>query len=105
MSNVLDNILDTINVMSTANIITKVNNNTFIVVLRILLLVILKNIVNTKIRVGNLPLQGINELVSIAINLSLLESIILAPVTPTSLHPIHIHIVRACLPQVPFFSK
>ena len=37
--------------------------------------------------------------VSIAINLSFLESIILVPVTPTALQPIPIHMVKACLPQ------
>ena len=51
------------------------------------------------IRNGNLPLHGTKLLVRIAINLSLGESIILAPVTPTALHPNPIHIVRACFPQ------
>ena len=45
------------------------------------------------------------EFVKMDINLSLFESIILAPVTPTALHPIPIHIVSACFPHVPFFSK
>src|SRR5699024_658993 len=58
-----------------------------------------KKTVIIAIKLGNFPLQGINILVSIAINLSLLESIILAPVTPTALQPIPIHIVSACFPQ------
>ena len=50
------------------------------------------------ISVGNLPLQGTREIVSMAISRSLGESIILAPVTPAALHPRPIHIVRHCLP-------
>ena len=52
-----------------------------------------------EIKVGNFPLQGINIFVIIAIILSLFESIILAPVTPTALQPIPIHIVSACFPH------
>ena len=50
------------------------------------------------IKKGNLPLQGINAFVSIAISFSLGESIILQPVTPAALHPNPMHIVSACLP-------
>lgn len=39
------------------------------------------------IKNGKRPLQGTKLLVSIAINLSLGESIILAPTTPAALHP------------------
>ena len=58
-----------------------------------------KNIVIIAIREGNLPLQGTNEFVKIATNLSLFESIILVLVTPTALHPNPIHILSDCLPH------
>ena len=58
----------------------------------------MKNIVEIAIKVGNRPLQGTNVFVSIAINLSLGESIILHPITPQALHPKPIHIVKHCLP-------
>ena len=61
------------------------------------------NMVIIAIIVGNLPLHGTNTLVKIAINLSLLESIILVPVTPTALQPNPIHIVRDCFPQAQHF--
>ena len=61
------------------------------------------NIVIIDIIVGNLPLQGTNTFVNMAINRSLFESIILAPVTPTALQPNPIHIVRACLPHALHF--
>ena len=64
-----------------------------------------KNIDMTAIKKGNLPLQGVRELVITAIARSLGESIILAPVTPTALHPSPIHVVSACLPQALHFSK
>ena len=48
-------------------------------------------------------LHGTKLLVKIAINLSLGESIILAPLTPTALHPNPMHIVNACLPQAQHF--
>lgn len=57
-----------------------------------------KNIVISVIIVGNLPLHGMKLLVSIAISLSLFESIILAPTTPQALHPNPIHIVKDCFP-------
>ena len=68
----------------------------------------LENIINIVIReisVGNLPLQGTKQLVSIAINRSRGESIILQPVTPTALQPNPIHIVSACFPQAEHFLK
>ena len=58
-----------------------------------------KKALDSDIKIGNLPLQGTKQFVKIAINLSLFESIILAPVTPTALHPNPIHIVNACFPQ------
>ena len=54
---------------------------------------------------GNLPLQGTKVLVRIAINLSLLESIIRVPITPVALQPKPIHIVRLCLPWQPHRLK
>lgn len=65
----------------------------------------IKNIVIREIRVGKRPLQGTKVFVRIAIRRSLLESIILAPVTPTALQPKPIHIVRACFPQAEHFLK
>ena len=57
-----------------------------------------KNMVIKAINPGNLPLQGTNAFVKIAINLSLGESIILQPTTPQALQPNPIHIERACFP-------
>ena len=68
-----------------------------------LLIADVKNIVDIAINVGNLPLQGIKVFVSIAINLSLGESIILHPITPHALHPNPMHIVRHCFPWVLHF--
>ena len=48
---------------------------------------------------GKRPLQGIKEFVKIDIDLDTLFSIIRVPITPTTLHPKPIAIVRACLPQ------
>ena len=50
-------------------------------------------------------MQGVRELVMIAIERSRGESIILAPVTPTALHPSPIQVVKACLPHALHFSK
>ena len=103
---VFDRILETSNVI---NIPSKITPNTVIVAIMEepmsddstlfplitapaikMLAIVIKN--------GNLPLQGINAFVSIAISFSLGESIILQPVTPAALHPNPMHIVRACLP-------
>ena len=65
----------------------------------------MRNIVIREIRVGNLPLHGTKAFVKIAISLSLFESIILVPVTPTALQPNPIHMVRACFPQAEHFLK
>ena len=51
------------------------------------------------ISIGNLPLQGTNEFVRIAISLSLFPEMILHPTTPAALQPKPMHIVKACLPQ------
>ena len=64
-----------------------------------------KNILATDIRIGNFPLHGMNEFVSMASMRSLGESIILHPTTPAALHPNPIHIVRACFPQALHFLK
>lgn len=64
-----------------------------------------KNIDITAIKNGNRPLQGVKELVIMAMFLSLFESIIRAPVTPIALQPSPIQVVRACLPQALHFSK
>ena len=57
------------------------------------------------IKKGNLPLQGTKQLVSMAINLSLLELIIRHPTTPAALQPKPMHIVRACFPEEQHFLK
>lgn len=51
------------------------------------------NTVAIVIKNGNLPLHGTKAFVSIAINFSLGESIILAPTTPAALQPNPMHIV------------
>ena len=61
------------------------------------------NIVIILIIVGNLPLQGISDAVIMAMSLSRLLSIILAPVIPQALHPRLIHKHKACFPQAPDF--
>ena len=58
-----------------------------------------KNTVISNIMVGNFPLHGTRLFVITASSLSLGESIILHPVTPTALHPNPMHIVSACFPQ------
>ena len=58
------------------------------------------NIVATVIKNGNLPLQGTKQFVSIAINFSLGEFIILVPITAAALQPNPMHMVSACLPEV-----
>ena len=63
-----------------------------------LLFELVKNIVISAIIIGNLPLHGMNEFVNIAINLSLLLSIILLPTIAQALHPKPEHIVNACFP-------
>ena len=50
------------------------------------------------ISAGNLPLQGINTFVRMAISRSRGESIILHPVIPAALQPSPIAIVRDCFP-------
>ncbi len=57
----------------------------------------IKNIVISAIRVGKRPLQGVKLLVSIAIILSLGESMILQPTTPAALHPNPIHVINIIL--------
>ena len=52
-----------------------------------------KNIAISAIIAGSRPLQGMKLFVMIAISLSLGESIILAPVTPTAPQPIPMHTV------------
>ena len=50
-------------------------------------------------------MQGTRLFVSTARSLSLFESIILQPTTPTALHPNPMHMVNACLPQAPTQAK
>ena len=65
---------------------------------KLLLITELKNILDMAIKVGNRPLQGTKLLVSMAINRSLGESIILQPITPAALQPNPIHMVKHCFP-------
>ena len=64
-----------------------------------------KNIVAIVIKNGKRPLQGTKQLVNIAINFSLGESIIFVPTTPAALQPKPMHIVRACFPEAQAFLK
>ena len=84
---VLDKILEIISVIIMPMIITtitaKVENNED----QTPKLLPAINIDAIVIKKGKRPLQGTKLLVSIAINLSLGESIILAPTTPAALHP------------------
>lgn len=64
-----------------------------------------KNMVITAIRAGKRPLQGTKALVTVAIIRSRGDEIMRQPVTPAALQPKPMHIVRACLPQVPAFLK
>lgn len=100
---VLDKILDTNSVVKIPKRMIAVKKKTF----KRLALVEkpTKNMVIIDIIAGNLPLQGTRLLVKIAIKRSLLESIILQPLTPTALQPKPIHIVKACLPQARHFLK
>ena len=60
----------------------------------------------TAVNMGNLPLQGTKLLVSMAISLSLGDSIILHPMTPAALQPKPMHMVSACLPcALDFFEE
>ena len=99
---VIESIFDTINVTKT---LTKINIISINALINPELLLVTKNIVIKEIKSGNLPLHGTKLLVIIAINLSLGESIILAPVTPTALQPNPITIVKACFPQDEHFSN
>ena len=74
---VFDNNLDTNKVAIMPSIINNTSNNEEVIVL------VVKNIAIRVIKVGNLPLHGTNTFVRIAISLSLGESIILQPVTPS----------------------
>ena len=64
-----------------------------------------KKMVIRAMRVGNFPLQGTREAVSMAMSRSLGLSMIRQPVTPQALQPRDIHMVRHCLPQVLAFWK
>ena len=55
--------------------------------------------------VGNRPLHGTSAFVSIPMRRSRSESMIRQPLTPAALQPKPMHIVSACLPQLPHFSK
>ena len=103
LSNVFDNILETIKVKNIPSKITKHKISTLKNEEKIPLLAPIKNIVIIDISVGKRPLQGTKLFVKIAINRSLLESIILHPVTPQALQPNPIHIVSACFPHAEHF--
>ena len=55
--------------------------------------------------IGNRPLQGTRQLVSIAISRSRGESMIRHPTTPAALHPKPMHMVNACFPQAQHFRN
>ena len=89
---VLERIFDVRSVIAIDNIINPVKNIVDIKEDDV------KNIDINVIKIGNLPLHGTKLFVKIAINLSLVESIILVPITPHALHPNPIHIVKDCFP-------
>ena len=59
------------------------------------------NIVAINMRVGHLPLQGTKLFVSMAINRSRGELMLLQEIMPAALQPNPIHIVMACFPCAP----
>ena len=95
--NNLDNILDISSVVNTDIIIRTIKVRDEKIEFDVIKIII------SVISVGNLPLHGMNTFVSIAISLSFLFDIILAPITPHALHPHPIHIVSDCFPLVPHF--
>ena len=94
---VLESILEIINVQ---NIPSNITNMTLIVDIieapKPCIVPAIK-MVAIDIRNGNLPLQGTKLFVSIAINFSLGEFIILQPVTPALLQPNPMHMVMTIL--------
>lgn len=96
---VFDNSLETKNVTIIPNMINKVK------IMEPIILLTIKNIDISEMNKGNLPLHGTKEFVRTAISLSLGESIILAPITPTALQPNPCVIVSACFPHEPHFLK
>ena len=90
---VFDNILDIARVKIIPNKITNITDIVAIIDAPIPCIVPVIKIVAIVIRNGNLPLHGTKLFVSIAINLSLGESIILHPVTPQALQPNPMHMV------------
>ena len=87
LSIVLDNILETSNAQNIPSSITNITLRVDIIDAPNPCIVPAIKIVAIEIKNGNLPLQGTKLLVSIAINFSLGELIILQPVTPAALHP------------------
>ena len=66
---------------------------------RRLLEVGIKNMLSSRSNVGKRPLQGVKQLVRMAISRSRGESMIRHPTTPAALHPSPMHMHSACLPQ------
>lgn len=96
-SNVFESIFDITKVIIMPSIITPSKMRSVNIEATALFEFLTKKIVISAIKAGNRPLQGTNEFVIIAINLSRGESIILHPVTPQALHPNPIHIVYIIL--------
>ena len=90
---VLDNTFDIISVMKIPNNTTNKTATADIIDDIPSVTLPAKNIIAIVIRNGNLPLHGTNAFVRIEINLSLLELIILQPITPAALHPNPMHMV------------
>ena len=84
---VADKILEIIKVIVIPIIITKITANVESIDAHIPKTFPAINIDDIVIKNGKRPLQGTKLLVSVAINLSLGESIILEPTTPAALHP------------------
>ena len=93
LRSVLESILDIKNVINIPRSITPVSIRVDIIDFAGPATAPTKNIVITAIIVGNLPLHGTKLFVSIAISLSLGDSIILHPITPHALHPNPMHML------------
>ena len=102
---VLDKILETTRVIKIPKRITQITAIVDIIEPAKPLMLPAIKILAIAIKNGNLPLQGTNAFVIIAINLSLGESIILQPTTPAALQPKPIHIVIICFPVQQHFLK
>ena len=102
---VLESIFDINKVITIPTKITKTTTKVDIIELEIPENLLAIKMVAIDIKKGNLPLQGTNAFVSIAISLSLGEFIIRHPTTPAALQPNPMHMVIICFPEEQHFLK